>query len=99
TRSKRDWSSDVCSSDLTGCEFEDFAALLLRVNGTLHACHGDSLGKNWGGVEKEGGASAALVLAEELARLLGFHLSDNGVALEAKIGRASCREGAQVAGG
>src|SRR5438067_9855171 len=75
TRSKRDWSSDVCSSDLAQ----------MRRNVAL------------------AGSIAAIVdvpVAEpphyslEVAGLIGGRrlLSDDVAALEAKIGRASCRE-------
>src|SRR5437868_3282297 len=85
TRSKRDWSSDVCSSDL-----EVHARMTARkgvgdytINVRGRASHA--------GVDFLAGASAVLELSRQIGRIAGFTRLD-------QIGRASCRESEQHAG-
>src|SRR5699024_11805994 len=94
TRSKRDWSSDVCSSDLAGLGLNDgqgghgaAAVLLGQAAGPLQQAgveveHVAGVGLPAGGaLEQQGqGAVGHRVLAE-------------------KIGRASCRERGAWGGG
>src|SRR5437868_14858087 len=78
TRSKRDWSSDVCSSDLADRALRDRAACR-RIEG----------GKNVLTLDVE-----AVHVIEHA--VIGF--CDNGHRPE-EIGRASCRERGEIAGG
>src|SRR5437868_9221709 len=76
TRSKRDWSSDVCSSDLVLVVIVLGAEVLRRA---LDRGHQPRDG---------GGAGGVLLAVEEVLRRV---LADAGRAAE-QIGRASCRE-------
>src|SRR5699024_12148480 len=88
TRSKRDWSSDVCSSDLlrdyktnetmllTEDQFMDYAAKLLKDNGRD---------------EKPQQLQHARYLIEEYYAT--HEVTPMEEAVEIQIGRASCREG------
>src|SRR5699024_11437191 len=73
TRSKRDWSSDVCSSDLRrGCEAGAFLAAAV-------------------------GFSPAFL--EELAIEAALAIPEFRLGAAEEIGRASCRERGEIAGG
>src|SRR5699024_11467063 len=84
TRSKRDWSSDVCSSDLP--------AAANHRNGRQHL-PGDEAA-----LQEAGGAEALVHQKQVVALQLGQDLAHPGaLALQAalavvEIGRASCRE-------
>src|SRR5207249_7220079 len=88
TRSKRDWSSDVCSSDLDKTQrywFVTFAGYAIN----MLAVPALALAGQWP-------LAAGLVVAERTGRAIRKPV------VEAKIGRASCRErvgSAEVEGG
>src|SRR5699024_11983757 len=87
TRAKRDWSSDVCSSDLLDTALADRPALRTTVDGeavVVREPHGADLD-----------ATALAVVATALADAGHQHAE---VALT-QIGRASCRERAERRGG
>src|SRR5699024_11468368 len=96
TRSKRDWSSDVCSSDLVKVEGEDKVSMtrygaapsqLVVERGKRHVCHYDA-----GGL----GAMSLGIAADYIENQLG---PEGGrVRFGYKIGRASCRERVRRAG-
>src|SRR5699024_11518423 len=84
TRSKRDWSSDVCSSDLRTVRTSPVVAAIALAALTLGACGTD---EGNGGENGETTTSAAVSVdpaAPELTEREG--------AYNFKIGRASCRE-------
>src|SRR5699024_12160281 len=93
TRSKRDWSSDVCSSDLTA-----FARALVGAEGVkdLYLVTGQCRRHPVGGAEYG--------LRVELSRLdqtgeARFIIMQALRQLVRKIGRASCRARGETAGG
>src|SRR5690606_40686522 len=84
TRFSRDWSSDVCSSDL---------ALLQELGWALgEARSTDDIGTAWARVLDRHPADVPFSLLYRKADA-GFHL------FASKIGRASCRERVSVPGG
>src|SRR5699024_12196716 len=91
TISKRDWSSDVCSSDLTSPG--DAVVVLNQVtlqkdNPTVDAVYGID---NY---------SAPTLLSEDILVPHGAELGDaQQYAVDSEIGRASCRERGWMAGG
>src|SRR5690606_40117055 len=98
TRFSRDWSSDVCSSDLDAAVGGGFAAAVLanlvseEQNVRLVATKVDL-----------GEADAGIVYATDAVTLPGLVVFDvpadhNPVATYPEIGRASCRERGYVAG-
>src|SRR5207249_9288191 len=91
TRSKRDWSSDVCSSDLVALDvarqlvaFRDGALVEYAVNIPV----GDV-----GALEE---MRPFLALADRLGR---FSVQLDPEHLSSEIGRASCRERGEMRGG
>src|SRR5699024_12009379 len=95
TRSKRDWSSDVCSSDLPYSHLCFFLVQLLSVvlapiPSNVTALAGGVLFGTWPSFLMTFGAVA-------LGSVLVFLLA-RGVGRDAEIGRASCREGVGVWG-
>src|SRR5207247_2851422 len=92
TRSTRDWSSDVCSSDLA----RPYALMVLLVAVSylaLVACW-QAPSKRWAAVY---GLSLALAMYASYGA--AYALAPQVVALVAEIGRASCRESVAVSGG
>src|SRR5690606_40072288 len=88
TRFSRDWSSDVCSSDLRFALFADEAVLALHGAAVRAALPDAAIC-----TVPSGEAAKTLAWAERLWGFLiegGFGRNDVAVALE--IGRASCRE-------
>src|SRR5207249_7676732 len=87
TRSKRDWSSDVCSSDLH-FRLRDLNLYLVGNSGIGIApvIRGH---KSAGGCSGQEGPSYLLDGNAQLVRALAIHV-DNKARVE--IGRASCRE-------
>src|SRR5207249_7363010 len=97
TRSKRDWSSDVCSSDLKQAEFDILYGHgvsregslidmgvdqgILRKSGAWYTYEGDQLGQG-----------------KENARKFLRDNPDVANEIEKQIGRASCREREEVRG-
>src|SRR5699024_11315919 len=97
TRSKRDWSSDVCSSDLDRIAvdavsevLEDLAALVdvavdrFRRGGRIHYFGA--------------GTSGRLAVLDAAELIPTFNLPEGRVVAHIEIGRASCRDGAEIAG-
>src|SRR5699024_11873058 len=89
TRSKRDWSSDVCSSDLVKIWIED--EYVRAVRGGI-------------GEAKTGGNYVASLKSQVKAHDEGYSqvLWLDGVErkyIEEEIGRASCREGGELRAG
>src|SRR5699024_11620848 len=85
TRSKRDWSSDVCSSDLgslTGADWQRLPIAALAVAAAFLF------------LLLQARALNLLLMGEETAATLGLNLN-----LLRKIGRASCRERVESAAG
>src|SRR5438067_4150206 len=80
TRSKRDWSSDVCSSDLTNKKD------LRRFDAGPFCLSPADLGTNWG-------QRRCCIALTSLVGSGGPLLRSSA---EAKIGRASCRERVEV---
>src|SRR5207253_3802357 len=85
TRWPRDWSSDVCSSDLDGSQTRDFVYVANVVHANLLAAH----------------APAARVAGQVFNVGSGHSVSVNELwdrvrALTGEIGRASCRERGEV---
>src|SRR5699024_11931213 len=94
TRSKRDWSSDVCSSDLKlqakACESMGNNRLI-RISKGLRA-HG----------AKSPDCQKTLIISlgmHEGAAAPSYLIRSGGVYAARKIGRASCRERSAMAGG
>src|SRR5690606_39317780 len=89
TRFSRDWSSDVCSSDLHEAKTRvglRIRALRRRQNMTLVQCSGlTGLDKGYLSRLERGEKFASVGTLHTLARALNVPLSD-------QIGRASCRE-------
>src|SRR5207249_5590391 len=91
TRSKRDWSSDVCSSDL-GLTFGQIATGTYNFGVTATSCTGTLAPTSKCTIDIVFGPTAAGPYADTL------YISDNAsgspqlVALSGEIGRASCRE-------
>src|SRR5699024_12208039 len=84
TRSKRDWSSDVCSSDLVLLR-ADLADLVAHVHGQAERA----------GIGDLAVAAASGVLADRLAReIIGGELLEHKIIHE--IGRASSRERVEI---
>src|SRR5699024_11854777 len=83
TRSKRDWSSDVCSSDLVG-SLPRWMWILAGVAAVINASHGVA----------DAGFAAGLALGA--LSLLGVVLHS---IRQNQIGRASCRERVEMAEG
>src|SRR5699024_11280817 len=85
TRSKRDWSSDVCSSDLfTEDRLEQAIIELLAAEGYPHTV-GEALDRNPDDV----------LIKSDLRQFLATRYKDDLITeyeIESKIGRASCRE-------
>src|SRR5690606_40715423 len=79
TRFSRDWSSDVCSSDLHLDANQELLPLFL-----------DEVFVNWDGARRRN----ALTLLEQVSarRQVFFFTCHRWLAQEVKIGRASCRE-------
>src|SRR5699024_11616661 len=97
TRSKRDWSSDVCSSDL----LTSFGIACLRFDFPgLGQSEGDfaetSFSENIADIQ----AAAAWLAAEYNAPqlLIGHSLGGAAALAAGEIGRASCREGVESGG-
>src|SRR5690606_39527890 len=85
TRFSRDWSSDVCSSDLDHQHVKVGALVHLDASASVDA-DGDEITYAWTILQTPAGSAAAL--------------SDTrSVKPSFKIGRASCREGAKISGG
>src|SRR5207253_6228685 len=87
TRWPRDWSSDVCSSDLRKCaRWSQYFAAQQRDVGREQArpAGGDSGERDWEPAGRDPGPAEALHLEETLAEVLR--------GLTPEIGRASCRE-------
>src|SRR5699024_12046904 len=83
TRSKRDWSSDVCSSDLkTDAVIKEEAALADRTNMVFS------------------GSLVTYGRAEVVVTATGMKTEIGKIAslMNAKIGRASCRERVEMSG-
>src|SRR5699024_12237415 len=99
TRSKRDWSSDVCSSDLA----RDYVPshvnrYLITLAGEFHRFYNSCRIKG----EAPEVLAARLKLSDTVRAVIANCLALLGVsAPEKKIGRASCRErvGERVVGG
>src|SRR5205814_4274260 len=89
TRCLSDWSSDVCSSDLG-----DFLARFDGYARRMAAYVGD----DEFGTDAERAAELA-GLAAEFAALGGGAVQDGEEGPQPQIGRASCREGGESAGG
>src|SRR5699024_11917952 len=89
TRSKRDWSSDVCSSDLTLREAseKDFAGTLRRV-----------AEMGYDGVELAGYGGLTALEVREVLDTYGLRAAACHVPLH-EIGRASCRGRVSSLGG
>src|SRR5699024_11982389 len=84
TRSKRDWSSDVCSSDLG----KKFPFVCLQFRGQNHIL-ADRIVLYWSHKHKE---------AENMIRKI-IHIDEEKCNGCGEIGRASCRERVEVEGG
>src|SRR5690606_39531841 len=97
TRFSRDWSSDVCSSDLPG--FINFhlaaGAWQREVAGVLR--HGSEYGRNTTGQGRTAGVE--YVSANPTGPLHVGHGRAAAIGDCIEIGRASCREGGEVAVG
>src|SRR5690606_40735823 len=85
TRFSRDWSSDVCSSDLLSLMFEPGDPPETRYNATLLNAVMGNLLRNALHYTEEGFIRLTLTAN-------GFVVEDSGV----EIGRASCRERAWI---
>src|SRR5690606_40522985 len=88
TRFSRDWSSDVCSSDLSPEQWE-------RINAWLDRIYDDFVGK------VAQARNLTRERAHELARgrvWTGADARDGGLVDELEIGRASCRESGRLTG-
>src|SRR3546814_14722379 len=81
-----DWSSDVCSSDLTAARFQAGVGRRRRRSRDSHRCGYQSVLRRW----RSEGVHAGRQLRDERERSLG----DRGSAYDhpTEIGRASCRE-------
>src|SRR5207253_5140186 len=92
TRWPRDWSSDVCSSDLpVGPTLADLARARRRLARWPPTSRGPA-----------GGASWAIVVALASVSVRGAVIAPSELAalgLDEEIGRASCREGVWMGGG
>src|SRR5207249_5748309 len=91
TRSKRDWSSDVCSSDLVDLVLVEVGRLRLR----LADQHQQALGLLLALLPLRLRQALRLLLealAEALRRLLGEAPPALRAQQQVQIGRASCRE-------
>src|SRR5690606_40929682 len=97
TRFSRDWSSDVCSSDLVSRTSQGYEQAIRSMGGPLRCV---APGK--GGGDDEGTNIRARILGER-----GSGMSSGGesrkpccmpAARSVEIGRASCRERVQVRG-
>src|SRR5207249_5841990 len=93
TRSKRDWSSDVCSSDLVSCPLRHRR---VEAVATLF----DSRKMKSGGIRdrlKEVGI-IQIIIGSGNCRMLPNRQSGNRLREGVKIGRASCRERVEMQG-
>src|SRR5207249_6486663 len=98
TRSKRDWSSDVCSSDLEiGMAISPYSALLHRPQQPLHNLIRRDLFAFGMEVRHHAMAQDELRHGFDVCRRGREIASDRGFRFQ--IGRASCRERVEVAGG
>src|SRR5699024_12185942 len=91
TRSKRDWSSDVCSSDLQGNQVRGRIGYLpqeLTMYSSLTVFEFVHYMAELKGVRDRGAAAAAL----EQVEMVQFAKRRIGQLSGGKIGRASCRE-------
>src|SRR5207249_9648112 len=92
TRSKRDWSSDVCSSDLKLREVlskQERQDLALRVYVTPGGCSGFSYGMTFADGTEEDDA----IIEQDGVRVVVDPMSAMYLkGSEIEIGRASCRE-------
>src|SRR5699024_11639943 len=86
TRSKRDWSSDVCSSDLAVWKFEDPGCLWPAVSRRQDEAAA------WLHVPAVAGGPEAWVDPIDLSRDITSGAVERA---QMEIGRASCREGEQ----
>src|SRR5690606_40331895 len=90
TRFSRDWSSDVCSSDL------QLTALSNAVGG-LESGELMLIGKGFAPGASAADSLASKIQGMDLGGLLhGIYVAES--LADAKIGRASCRERGQIAG-
>src|SRR5690606_41020232 len=98
TRFSRDWSSDVCSSDLLGASGPaDGAEVRAPHSGHWYALHWRPLAMEKGGVD----VLTAVDISERL-QALDTHKHQQEKLLftsRLKIGRASCRERVHTSGG
>src|SRR5207249_5240882 len=95
TRSKRDWSSDVCSSDLTVNQFtfgynRIFNYITSQGTGTCASAKLGIPGANLG-------CSASNTCSSSSCGLTSINIAGGGY--WSQIGRASCRERGKVTGG
>src|SRR3712207_7554010 len=94
TRYWRDWSSDVCSSDLFGpgaaAEYEEAERLLNLVGVEVNARV--PLGATVEGLRRLPRAWGNVLLYREVGETATLHLQDEHGVGRVKIGRASCRE-------
>src|SRR5690606_39706160 len=96
TRFSRDWSSDVCSSDLEGesIDLSDFAAEWKWDGIRVQLVHGGGETRIYSrGGEEIGGAFPELLPAFDQDAVI------DGELLVREIGRASCRERGEISGG
>src|SRR5207249_8976100 len=97
TRSKRDWSSDVCSSDLALSN--EFATVIQEVRlGRPRLEALDEMGRRCG-VDDLHNFCQAVVQSEQMGIGVAKILRLQSEEMRRKIGRASCREGEEKAGG
>src|SRR5690606_40321725 len=94
TRFSRDWSSDVCSSDLI-VEFSDDAILTKNLDGII---------TSWNrGAERLFGYTAQETMGRSVTMLIPAERTDEEPGILARlrreIGRASCRERVEVGDG
>src|SRR5690606_39487702 len=89
TRFSRDWSSDVCSSDLPVRETDHEANRVALV----------PVGEALAGRKIHDAVNLAFQAPKLSQQLILFGLGGGGLQLEQEIGRASCRERAEVAEG
>src|SRR5207249_9728239 len=99
TRSKRDWSSDVCSSDLTRyrMQLEQLHLAPATINQRLAAVRRLAYEASDAGLLSP--ELAAGIRRVKGAKQLGVRLGNWLTAEQSKIGRASCREGGSKWGG
>src|SRR5204863_1341546 len=85
TRSLRDWSSDVCSSDL----------VLVHVQRQIGVLNAQEQIKSQ--VQEELGERQREMFLREQLKAIRKELGEEGEVVEVEIGRASCRERVEIA--